>query len=513
MCVRILTGFILSIALLASGQVTNPPGWVKSLSLTECVRMALTRNLDLQIESLNAEIAGYNLGAAWGAYVPIFAIRARHDYVSQPGDFDPQKFNLDLPYQLQNDLIGADFSGRLPMGLSYDLSGYGREDNARTDFRGNPGDARFFPPDGIRRTNNYFAETRLTLTQHLLKDFWIDPYRQTLLVRRKELKMSEQAVQFQIMRTTLAVELGYYDLLAARQRIGVQEKALELHQQFLKEMTRRVELGDVPPLDRDQAETQLQNTLTALAATRESFARQQNLVKNLISDDFLAWAELDLQPADTLLAVPTVVDKPESFRRALKNRPDLIEARLAVQRSDVIVRFRKNQLFPSLDLVGRYGGLGVDPDLGSALHQANTFDYPEYFYGVVVSLPLSNLAERNQYRASRAGKQMAELQLKKAEQEVLVQVADYCNRVQTSFEEVGSTRKARAYAESALAAEEKKLENGLTTSFVVLQLQEILTAARMAELQALVDYNKAQAQLAFAQGSTMENHQLKLDTR
>ena len=39
-----------------------------------------------------------------------------------------------------------------------------------------------------------------------------------------------------------------------------------------------------------------------------------------------------------------------------------------------------------------------------------------------------------------------------------------------------------------------------------------LTAARMAEVQALADYNKVRAQLSFAEGSTMEKHHLRLDT-
>jgi outer membrane protein TolC len=64
-----------------------------------------------------------------------------------------------------------------------------------------------------------------------------------------------------------------------------------------------------------------------------------------------------------------------------------------------------------------------------------------------------------------------------------------------------------------LAAEEKKLQNGLSTSFVVLQLQDILTAARTAEIKALADYNKALAQLAFADGSTMEQRHLLLELK
>jgi hypothetical protein len=41
-------------------------------------------------------------------------------------------------------------------------------------------------------------------------------------------------------------------------------------------------------------------------------------------------------------------------------------------------------------------------------------------------------------------------------------------------------------------------------------LQETLTAARTAEIAALVDYNRALAQLAFAEGSTLEKHRMKV---
>jgi outer membrane protein TolC len=92
-------------------------------------------------------------------------------------------------------------------------------------------------------------------------------------------------------------------------------------------------------------------------------------------------------------------------------------------------------------------------------------------------------------------------------------VADAINQIESRYAQVGSTRQARTYAEAALLAEEKKLENGLSTTFMVLQMQEILTAALTAEAQALVDYNKALAQLAFAEGSTMERQHLKLQAK
>jgi outer membrane protein TolC len=79
--------------------------------------------------------------------------------------------------------------------------------------------------------------------------------------------------------------------------------------------------------------------------------------------------------------------------------------------------------------------------------------------------------------------------------------------------QLDSTRKARDYAEAALDAEVKKLQNGFSTTFVVLELQEDLTAARLAELEARANYHKAKAQLAFAEGTILEKQNLSVEVK
>ena len=266
-------------------------------------------------------------------------------------------------------------------------------------------------------------------------------------------------------------------------------------------------------MDAEQAETQLQNTLTAVTAVREVYVARQNVLKSLLTEDFQQWIDTELLPTEALLALAPEIHRSESFQNALKNRPDLAEARLAVERSDVVVQFRRNQLYPSLDLVGHYGGVGVEDSLNGAMSDAIHFRYPQYFYGVVLSFPVTRTAERNYYRASQSAKQLVELQLKRAEQGVFLEIADWVNRVQSRFAQVGSTRRARTFAEAALAAEQKKLQNGLSTSFFVLQLQQTLTATRTAEVLALADYNKALAQLAFAEGSMFDRHHLTVEVK
>jgi len=500
------------ISLAGAAQTNSPAPNTRSLTLRQCLDLALSRNLSLQIEHLNTDVAQYYLSSTYGVYVPTLSFRAQRDSVDQPGNFDPKKVSADFPYELKSDTLEPGLKGNLPIGLSYSLDAYTRNDTARTDLRSDPNDSLLFP-GGIRETNNYFSEARFTLQQHLLRDFWIDADREQILLRRKDLKISQQALRFQIMKIVLAVELSYYDLLAARENVRVQEKALELRKQLVNETRRRVEVGDLPPLDAEQAETQLENTRTALSAAQEALVAQQDLLKSLLTDNFREWVDIDLQPTDPLLVVPETISRSESFQRAMTNRPDLIEARLAVEKSDVVVRFWKNQLFPNLDLVGGYGGLGVSETAGGSIHSALSFTNQEYSYGVILSFPLSNVTERGNYHASQASRQIAKLQLQKAEQDVLVQISDFVNRAQSRFTQVGSTRRARVYAEAALAAEQKKLQNGLSTAFFVLQLQETLTMARTAEFQAMADYNKILAQLAFDEGGILEKHHLSVEVK
>ncbi len=243
MRVLLLAALTLTARLPAGAELTNNLFATRPLSLRQCFDLALSRNLDLQIEHLNTEVASDDLFSSYGVYVPTLSFRAEHDFVSQPADFDPKKNGQDFPYEMQNDLIEPGLRGKLPTGLSYGINAYTREDNARTDLTSDPNSSKLFP-GGIRATNNYFSEARLDLQQHLLRDFWIDADREQILLRRKNVNISKQALRFQIMKTLLAVELSYDDVVTARESVRVQDKALELRQQLVTETRRRVQVGD-----------------------------------------------------------------------------------------------------------------------------------------------------------------------------------------------------------------------------------------------------------------------------
>jgi len=114
---------------------------------------------------------------------------------------------------------------------------------------------------------------------------------------------------------------------------------------------------------------------------------------------------------------------------------------------------------------------------------------------------------------SKAEREQSALRLRQLEQDILLQIDDAVKVIETNFERVGTTRQAREFAEIALHAEQTRMDNGKGSSFFVLQLQRDLTSARSEEIRALADYNKALAQLALREGSTLERHRVDVQVK
>jgi len=396
---RTLLGLALCAAVTSSAQITNPPASIRSLSLRECVELALSKNLDLRIERLKLDMAADTLYGAYGVYDPVLSFTARRDFVSQPGGVDPKKPGSDFPYDLTTDSLGPTLTGVLPYGLSYDFNALEARQKSRTDFNSNTNNAASYP-FGVRQTNDFMASAGVTLQQHLLKDFWIDQPRYEIQVNKKNLKIAELALLQQMMNIVTKTEVAYYDLTLAREEIGVQEMALAQARQLLAEDQRRVQMGMLPPAGEQDAAAQAETAQANLLAAQLAFASQQNVLKGLIGDDFRRWADVRLDPSDTLEAVETPLQRRECWDVALAQRPDIRQFRLELEKENLQVRYRFNQLFPSLEVVGSVGGRAVDSTFGDAFDQLGDFSNPRYSYWVVLSYPLSNRAARNAYRAS-----------------------------------------------------------------------------------------------------------------
>ena len=490
---------------------TNAPV-TRPVTLKECVDLALRHNLDIQSARSTPEIALFDLRSSYGTYYdPILTLTARHDKSSSPSIFNPKTILDTVPYQLDTDLVSGSLTGHLPFGTVYGFSVDSSYNAVRTAFPSNSINFLLFPPAGIRNTNNFVANVAITLQQPLLRDFWIDAARLKIQISRKNLKISEQALRAQMIDSITFVQLAYYDLVHAREQVKVYRDVINLESNLLTGIRKRVQAGDLAPLSEKLFESQLESTRANLIGAEQTYAQQQNILNNLISDDLTTGPQNNPVPTEILVAVPVKLNRAESLQRAMQLRPDLQQARIDLEKKDAVVSYANNQLYPSLNLIGSYGGIGVAQDRGSASDQALSINNPVYFYGAVLSLPLSFTAERNNYKSSKAAKNQAALHRLKLEQTVWVQVDNAMKAADGNLQRVESTRLARAYAETALEVEQKKLEGGRSDAFLLIELQRQLVLSRSAENQVRTDYNKALINLEHSEGSTLEKFGIVID--
>ena len=521
-------------AVCANAQTTN--SITTNLTLQECVQTALQHNLDVQIKRFTPEIARYNLNMSYGGYDPTFSFSGEHDYALQPGGIDEQGRPF-LGTSSETDRFNTGLRGLLPWGLTYDIGGsIGDRTGTRLDSLSdvnspnivtnsfvdiNTGNTISFRSTNYNQTIIRVPAQEVTsgnvgflqLRQPLLKNFLVDSTRLNIVLNKRNLKISDLDLRFQVMSTVTAVENAYYNLIFAEENVKVQTAARDLAKRLLEENKTKVRIGALAPLDEKQAESQVASSEADLLAALGTRDTQQRLLKNLLSDDYSKWADVVVKPTEALQAEPQSFNKQASWEKGLSLRPDLHQAKLTLEKQGYIVRFQRNQLFPQLDLFGNYGYSGSAKEYSGVFEQFTRGTAPFYSAGAEVSMPIGNTGARNNYKAAKATKTQMALQLKQLEQTVLVQIENAIAVAMTSFERVRATKNASDFAEAALDAEQKKLQNGKSTSFQVLQLQRDLTAARSAEIRALADYNIALSQLALNEGTTLERRKIVFDVK
>ncbi len=489
-----------SLAALAQAPVPAAP----AVSLEDCLQRALEKNLDLRIARYEPLRAQTDLQAAFAGYNPALTLGGGHQYSKSGGGFSPEIGAIPAT-TTDEDRFEGGLSGLAPLGLQYRLQGNVSESRGK----------RFQPPL-MAPFDSANGLASLSLAQPLLKNLWIDQTRFHIRVARNRIQYTELGLQQAIMNTVTAVEKAYYDLVSAHENVAVQEKAVELAAQSLKDTQRRREVGTVADLEVKQAEAQAASTQAALIAARSALAVQQNNLQQLITDDYAAARPMDLRPAAALGAPARVLDKQLSWGKGLRQRPDLLQARLDLDRQGILLKYHYNQLFPELDLVGSYGhgagGAGIS-EFSQAFHQINRGNRPFYSYGAQLTFPLGNSGARAAYKKSKLEKEQLLLALKRLEQDIMVAIDNDINRARSSYQQVAATRAAREYAQAALEAEQIKSQAGSSILYLVLQMQRDLTAARGNEIQALAAYNKTLTQLSLDEGSTLERLGIHLELK
>lgn len=466
-----------------------------SMTLKQCVILALQQTFDLKIQEVSRDIAAARVGAAKAEYEPLLTATLDYRDTTDPGGTNVQTGDF-VSSETRTVRGDSGITGLLPSGGRYTVGA------SATDTDGERGPEPF--------SNGSIQGPYVELRQPLLENFRIDDTRLNIRVSLQNLQISTLELKQAMLRIVNQVEDAYYGLVAAEENVRVQEMALSLAEELWRENQKRVEHGDMAPIEAAEAQSQASTTKASLLLAERQFRAQQNVLKGAMVDDFAKWRNVMIVSESDLTTEPISFDYRQSWSRAMGSRPDLLTYKLQLEQQELLEDRRKNALLPELDFVASAGLAGSDTEVSGAFDQVRDQDAPYFSFGFSLSLPLGNRRDKANHKIAIAETKQAELRLRQFRQSVMIEIDDAVTQAKTDFQRIEATREAREFAELALKNEQGKLERGASTNFVVLQLQRNLTAARSDEIQSLADYSRSLSRLRFVEGSSLDAHQVNL---
>lgn len=305
-------------------------------------------------------------------------------------------------------------------------------------------------------------------------------------------------------------ETAYWGVVSTLYSYNVQVQAQKLAEDTVALVRRQIAAGMASASDLTGAEnTFAQHKLTVLqgeAAVEQSWDTLRGFL-NLPRDQ---WTR-PILPTDRPHLAPAEPPSPEqALEAAIQHRPEVALLGLDLKSSELALRKAENDTLPKIDLGVSGSVTGNGDSYGGALRDLSGHTTRDG--SVMATLTWTPLG-----RANRVNREMARIQhdVTVANREIRVQeiwneVRAAVRRQRNAALQVTAARKALTLANQALEIENRKYLAGSSSNLAIAQLQNGLAGAEVAELQALLENEAAQAALLLATGQLLEKRHIQL---
>ena len=517
----------------------------RPLTLREALELALVNNKDIEVQRETTRISEFDLGAARGVFEPRFTSQTLYERATIPsasfiqggseGKFTTSGLSENSNFTAFVPKYGGRFDGQFNVSRATNTS--------------------FINTLNPQYTNNLI----LQYSQPLLRGRRFDQNRRQIEVAKKNLSLNDAQFRQRTIEVITNVQRAYWDLTFALKNLQVQRDAVKDAKDQLEHNQRLVNEGLLAPIDVTAAETQVANFEQNVYDALNTVSISENNLKNLIAQNRSdAMWSASIIPTDSVEIEAPNVNLPDATAEALTNRPELEQNRVSNEINAIDQRFFREQTKPQVDLVANYNLAGlagtelntVNPIFGNSgqttatlnqvitrLNQIDTtrppiatlpitttnqsvpdnlrggffnslgnllaFRYPTYRVGVQFSLPFESQTAKAQLGRSLVEGQRIQTQREQLEQNIQVDVRNALQAVRTSEARLRAAAISRENSEKQYASEQRKLDAGQSTVFLVLERQTALTTARGTEIRAQTDLNKAIADLQRATGNSL----------
>jgi len=395
-----------------------------------------------------------------------------------------------------------------------------------------------FQTNNLRNDLNpaWQANWQVQITQRLLQGFGRAVNGRNIRIAKNNLRISDLVFKEQVIATVSSVIKLYWDLAAFAEDVNVKKKALELARKLYEDNKKQVEIGTLAPIEVVSAEAEVARRQQELTVAETRLLQQETVIKNYLSKTGVAsptLADARVIPTDRL-EVPAETRIPplrQLVETALKNRPEVEQTRINLENTKLGMAGSRSALKPSLDalvfynhnaLAGAVNPLAQPPILanpdpffiggyGTVLKQLFRRNFPDYGFGVQLSIPIRNRSAQADYIRDALQLRQQEIRERQLLNNIRVQVQNAQIALTQAKAVYDAAVKQRILQEQTLEAEQKKYALGASTVFFVIQYQRDLAQARANEVAALANYAKAKVDLEQVTGKTLEAHHVNID--
>lgn len=376
---------------------------------------------------------------------------------------------------------------------------------------------------------NYTPELVATLNQPLLRGFGL--YFTNLRIQLAETATEAAIEQYKagVANFILSVVTNYWAVVGLEERLEVLKGSLELAEKTVRDNQTRVDVGVLPPVAVLESEAEAaRRKEDVIVATNDLALAQRRLRQQVFLPGESPFIPKAVEPVDRPSTDEIEVQVEDAIRLAVEKRPEVIASRLGITGRQLDVALTENQLLPRVDFFGSAGvnslaGKDVmqpgaeNPDwqgnYGDALNRLVDGRFYSYAAGVRIEVPIGNALAESQAERARVEQQRAYDRYRQTVSEVSLEVGQAAGDVGSDQERIGTTRVARELSEENLRNQTKRYEVGMVTTTDLLQFQNDLASARVAEIQALIEYNISRTELDRAQGTLLSRFDVEVAPR
>jgi HAE1 family hydrophobic/amphiphilic exporter-1 len=512
------------------------------ISLHEAILKALENNNDIQVQRNNVKISELAIRGLKGFYDPVFAVGNPTPVTTGATGGAPTGSTGSSP--------GFGYESRTTPVASRLQAGRDPDASKTKTLTYNFGLGQALPTGGSwqvafsnqRSTTNsifstlnpqYFTTLSIDFNQPLLRNYRMNQTEQQIRVAQKALDLSDSQFRQRVIEIITQVQKAYYDLVFAIRNVEIMQESVDLAKTQHENNQKQVEAGTLAPLELHQSLAEIERRNQDLIVATAAVTTAENTLKGMILPNLkdTLW-RANIVPTENIEFLPPSIDEESALNLALQNRPELQQLKLQRDQNDINIKFFVNQTKPQLSFVTRYASFGVagteappipgfpfgsgsvSPQFvggpGQAIGNAFRNRYRDVAVGLSFSFPLKNQTAESNLGQAKARARSIDFQEQQLMQQIAIETRNAVQNLESARQTIEAARAARIAREKQLEGEKERFDAGMSTNYLMLQYQNQLSWARGSELQALVSYNKAIAELQRVMATTLTTHNIQI---